>query len=222
LDRSLQEEFAPEKSEVGILVYWHLGSSHEHSQGFVNRAFEVFIMAIGFLRFMTIKNPHDLPRPMMSTCQMFGSGKTQLGYHFLDVFNSSRFEDHRRKLTAVFGREPVEALSRVTYVHVNLKNYTKKFEAAKSTEERAAVLQTAVLTAIINTKKIKQDRIKQLIGRQAANSMFEANLTYLLDYHERLLLWMKSISMVHLWMTTRHVPSIPCGKPSITSSMAGI
>ena len=90
----------------------------------MNRDFEVFMMAVGFLRALPIRNTNDYSLPILSTCQMFGSGKTQLGYHFLDVLTSSRFARQRDKLAAVFGNEAVVELSGVTYVHVNLKNYT--------------------------------------------------------------------------------------------------
>jgi hypothetical protein len=61
---------------------------------------------------------------LLTSAQMWGSGKSWLGNHFLEQFNSPQCETLRSKLAEEFGTEDVHTLAHSIYLLVDLRRWS--------------------------------------------------------------------------------------------------
>jgi hypothetical protein len=94
---------------------------------FQNREAEIETIARTCLKNLKISTMHPNERSqkkttLLTSAQMWGSGKSWLGNHFLEQFNSPQFATLRSKLAEEFGAEAVNTLASSVYVLVDLRD----------------------------------------------------------------------------------------------------
>src|SRR5690242_17254406 len=91
-------------------------------------------MGIAFLEAQErVRDQNAAARPLVCTCQMFGSGKTALGRTWQTAFFGSRFKTtYHPKLLNRHSSEALDSLKDSIYVHVKLQvHFTSPLSHAK-------------------------------------------------------------------------------------------
>lgn len=101
----------------------------EKTIAFENREHEIELMAETFLQNMKKINdmkiqliePMSTKLSIVNTCQMWGSGKTWLGFFFLQKLLSPKMKDVASKLINIYGEECFDALTNCNYLYIDFK-----------------------------------------------------------------------------------------------------
>lgn len=72
---------------------------------------------------LTASEASTLQQTLLTTSQMWGSGKSWLGNHFLDQFCSERFAALRKQLAMEFGENGVSLLTHAKYVLIDFRQF---------------------------------------------------------------------------------------------------
>ena len=96
---------------------------------FQNREIEIETIARKCLENLKISGSRETERTqakytLFTTAQIWGSGKSWLGAHFLDQFKSPQYSLLRNKLEKEFGKDSVNTLLNTVYIIIDFRDFS--------------------------------------------------------------------------------------------------